>query len=392
MRAGSSEAMRKETVTLAYAVEDFFDVAKNLKGFSNATISSYRADFNQFGKFLDRQKTGLLDVSTITSATIEDFCLELLQEKKLHINSVHRKKDALSSLFRHCKKRGWLDINPVERVDIAPKKKTVRKVLLNEHQTRNFILTSVRVKGYRLETIRAVKLSLCLTGMRNSEIRKLNWEAVDLNENIITVYSSKNTAKKGNPDDIDRQIPICTILKHALVAIQVDDSGPVFRNNRGTRLTKDAMKSIVQRASQSVDTKISITPHGFRHSLASNLEKIGAVQSDLAYLLGHKHNSTTSGYIHSNLDRIAEFIERFSKMVMDEKLNESENMEHRFSINEREDSCTHGKQFEPNCNRSERRDIVLDLHTVIAAERIWNEIHGEKPMPASFLLGYAFRP
>ena len=55
--------------------------------------------------------------------------------------------------------------------------------------------------------------------------------------------------------------------------IQVDDSGPVFRNNRGTRLTNDAMKSIVQRASQSVDTKISITPHGFRHSLASNLEK-----------------------------------------------------------------------------------------------------------------------
>ena len=62
---------------------------------------------------------------------------------------------------------------------------------------------------------------------------------------------------------------------------------------------------------------------------------------------------------------------------MDEKLNESENMEHRFSINEREDSCTHGKQFEPNCNRSERRDIVLDLHTVIAAKEYGTKYTGK---------------
>jgi site-specific recombinase XerD len=394
MKAGSSEAKKKESVTLAYAIEDYLDLAKNLKGFSDTTISSYGSDFKQFHEFLTKKGSDTTDISTITPADIEDFCLALKNERHLCVNSIHRKKDSLSSLLKHAVKRKWVDDNPVESVEIERKKKSVRNVFLDWQQTKKFIIADARVKGYSPPTLRAVRMTLCFAGARNSEIRKLDWENIDFSLSLIRIFNSKNTDLKCNPDGLDRSIPICTHLRDALLEIR-SDTGPVFRNIRGTRLTKDAMKSLVARSAKYIESKTPITPHCLRHSLSSNLEKIGATRSDIALILGHSPGTVTDGYVHSSQERIAELIENFSLNVMKEKLNENaEKNEDGFSCQQSGGFNTQIKNLSPNFDIQERkrRDIVIDIEKVSEAERVWNEIHGEKPMPASFLLGYAFRP
>lgn len=384
MKVRSPEIEKTEGITLDDAVDDYFRITKNLRGFSNATISSYRTDFSQFARFLEKQKIGTLDVAAITPAQIEDFCLGLL-EKKMSINTVHRKKDSLSSLFKHCVKRDWIVNNPVEKVEISRKRKNTRKVFLNKQQVQRFIAADVRIKGYSASTLKAVKIALCFTGLRNQELRKLNWENIDFDKNLIRIFDSKNTNRKSNPDNLDREVPICTCLRNALKEIEAIE-GPVFKNSKGTVITKDALKSLVGRSAQSIEVKISLTPHGLRHSLSSNLEKEGATQSDIALLLGHIPNSTTEGYVHSNLERISELLEEYSVSVME--VGTDENMDDK----EGNFIRVNKEHPEPSCDIQRRRNIIINCHEIIDAERVWNEINGDKCMPASFLLGYILKP
>ncbi len=395
MIVNGTEINNSDTVSLTNAIEDYFLIIENLKGFSRATISSYKTDFKQFSEFLER-RNNLSNINSITTAQIEDFCLNLLKEKRLHINSVHRKKDSLSSLFKHCVKRGWADSNPVEKVEIARKKKNVRKVFLDHHHIKGFIMADVRVKGYSYATLKSIKMALCFTGMRNQEIRKLNWEDIDLEKNVIRVFDSKNTDKKNNPDNLDREIPICTCLRNALLEIQ-EDKGPVFKSNTGITITKDALKALVDRSAKQTKLEISLTPHGLRHSFSSNLEKNGATLSDIAFVLGHKPDSTTSGYVHSSLNRIAGLIEKFSSSVMEEKLDNSGQINKKDSVelNPNEHSRHHREMSTQDyihsagrCDKQEQKSIKISLQKISEAERIWNEFNGDKSMPANFLLGY----
>lgn len=380
----------KDKVSLTSAIEDYFHITKNLKNYSDATIASYRTDFNQFEKFLESNGDDSTDITTITPALIEDFCLGLL-EKKLSINSVHRKKDALSSLFRHCVKRGWIDRNPVEQVEIARKKKNVREVFLDRQEIIRFIEADIKIKGYNNATLRAAKIALCFTGMRNSELRKLDWENIDFHNNTIRIYDSKNSNRKGHPDNLDREVPICTCLKNALYEIRAD-SGPVFKNNKGKAITKDALANLVKRAAQSIELKKPLTPHALRHNLSSNLEKLGGTQSDMALLLGHAPSSTTSGYIHSSLERISKLVEDFSTSVMEEKANmHLVKYKDEFNFNEIDVPAAHEEKTCVNTGMLGRKDVVIDLCIISEAEKVWNEINGEKSMPASFLLGYVLR-
>lgn len=387
MKESNTETKSKDTISLDFAIGEYFNIAKNLKNYSDATISSYRADFNQFKKFLESNGDDSTDITTITPALIEDFCLGLL-EKKLSINSVHRKKDALSSLFRHCVKRRWIDRNPVEQVQLARKKKSVRQVFLDRQQIKKFIMADARVKGYSNLTLLAVKMTLCFTGVRNQELRKLNWEDIDFDLNIIRIFNSKNTDKKGNSDGLDREIPICSHLRTALKKIQAD-TGPVFRNIKGTRITKDALAALVERSSRFIKTKLPLTPHCLRHSLSSSMEKVGACHSDVALVLGHRPDGTTSGYIHSSIDRVAELIEKLSESVIEEKNDDYEEKNGDvFNNQQRGVSCTPQKFSGISSDVQKRRNIVISIEKVSEAEKIWCEINGDKCMPASFLIGY----
>jgi len=394
------EIEKFDTIGFTDATKDYLKIIDGLKDFSKGTISSYRTDFNQFKEFLERQKIGSLNVAIITPGHIEDFCLELLKERRLHINSVHRKKDSLSSFFRHCVKRGWILRNPVEQVEIARKKKNVRKVFLDEQDIREFILSTVTVKGYDAQTLRAVKMTLCFTGMRNSEIRKLNWEHIDLDKNLIKIFDSKNTNKKSNPDNLDREVPICSSLRDALVGMK-SDTGPVFKNIKGIRITKDAVKGLVDRSSKCIKTKISITPHCMRHNFSSHLEKNGATLSDIALALGHRPDGTTSGYIHSNLNRIQKLIEKFSKNIIESNLDENwVKTEEDFVqlkprdelISKQDKNPWYEKQSDDSCNKQEQRNITIDPKKINEAEVIWNQLNGDQCMPANFLLGYLLSP
>ena len=92
---------------------------------------------------------------------------------------------------------------------------------------------------------------------------------------------------------------------------------PVFRNGRGTPLTRDGVAYIIAKyVRRAAETRPGlrrhrVTPHVLRHSCAVALLQAGVDVSVIRDYLGHASIATTSRYITTNLQMKREVLQAF---------------------------------------------------------------------------------
>ena len=114
--------------------------------------------------------------------------------------------------------------------------------------------------------------------------------------------------------DKQRLVPISAMARER-IQLYLDERRSRYRdeilflNNRGERLTRVMIFTIIKQAAQraSIDKKIS--PHTFRHSFATHLLQGGASIRQVQELLGHENIVTTEIYTHLNTDHLRETLE-----------------------------------------------------------------------------------
>lgn len=352
------------------AVKEYFEINTKLAGMAAGTVEAYRSDFRDFLRFLDvRDKTR---VEEITTADVNAYLLSL-RKRSLKISTVHRRKNALSSLLGFCVQQGWTDSNPVLRVKLQPKPRASRNVVLSDEEVRAFLKSQATYRTVDASTIEAVKALMVFTGLRCSEIVNADWRHVDLERALLTVYNSKNTLRKGLPDGKDRDIPLCTFVLKALNALPRRE-GPLLQTKRGRRLTTDAVEEVVSRLSRAVGLERggkALTPHCFRHNLASQLVAHGYSEADVSALLGHKAASVTQAYIHSTFERLREAVQAY------------------------DDAITVGHMASTAETSTQEPEVQKGLISVGLVDEVLKEAHrwwlllsGDTPVPEPFLIGF----
>lgn len=356
------------TMTFEEAIEAYFEVGVVLRGMAAGTVEAYRCDFRDFSRFLESQGVG--EVREITTAVINAYLLRL-RKRGLSLSTVHRRKNALSSLLSFCARQGWVDSNPAESVMLQTKPRTVRNVVLSDEDVRTFLETDVTYRSVDSLTVMAIKSILVFTGLRCSEIVKADWAHVNLNSGLLTVFNSKNTARKGLPEGKDRDIPLCQTVIQALNALSYRQ-GPLLQTKGGLRLGVDALREIVARLSQASRLEYDhkpLTPHCFRHNLASQLVSRGYSEADVAALLGHKPGTVTQAYIHSTIERLREAVQKY-----DDAITSKEGTEDRTAL------TSPGTGHLPNA-------FVRQMNAYDDAMRWWSMV-ASGPVSDEFLLGF----
>jgi integrase/recombinase XerD len=86
----------------------------------------------------------------------------------------------------------------------------------------------------------------------------------------------------------------------------------IFLNQeRGTALSRMAIWNIIQEYAKAAKIEKRITPHTFRHSIATHLLEGGADLRIVQELLGHADISTTEIYTHVDRSYLIEVHRRF---------------------------------------------------------------------------------
>ena len=144
---------------------------------------------------------------------------------------------------------------------------------------------------------------LYYAGLRVSEVRKIRWEDIDFEREIIHVKQSKG--------EKERMVFLHKKLKNILKEYGLRSNGYVLISERGGIYSERTIQQIVKNIAKKADITKKVTPHVLRHSFATHLLEGGADIRYIQKLLGHKSLRTTQIYTHvasRDIKKLAELL------------------------------------------------------------------------------------
>ena len=271
------------------------------RGLSKNTISAYRRDIERFISEGD-----VLDLTKVTSSELENF-ISHSRSRGLAESSVARSVVAVRNAVEFtCKEAKTLnnikDIKPPKIKMRLPKALTISEI--------DSLLNTAKSSG-NPDAIResAILELLYGTGARISEVVSLNISDV-IKFDGGEVSSLRLTGKGGKT----RVVPVGRFAREALDQYLVrvrpglisKDREALFLNDRGGRLSRQSMWTIVSQTAKRANISVDVSPHSLRHSYATHLLDGGADVRVVQELLGHSSVTTTQIYTLVTIDKLRE--------------------------------------------------------------------------------------
>ena len=278
-------------------VEEFLTHLASARRLSPHTVRAYTRDLRDLCRFLDEHRPGWA-WSTVDRMDLRGF-LGWLRRRELAPRTQRRKLSAVRSFLGFLHRTERLEANPAALLSGARGERRLPVHLSAADVRRVFDLAEVRAaEGDPLARRDLVVLELLYgSGLRLSELGRLDWDAIDLDRSRVRVWG-----KGGKERIVPLTAPAVTALRRWMV--HSPPPGPVLRNNKGTRLSNRGVQRTVERCVRRLPGTESVSPHALRHSFATHLLDAGADLMAVKELLGHASLSTTRIYLHTSREHL----------------------------------------------------------------------------------------
>lgn len=281
---------------------------------SEHTIRSYSTAFVQLGEYMYEEHgigPASLAFEDLTLETLSSFFEWLHSKRELSVSSVNVRMGALRSFARYVQfsSPGSLDFCIVALSFKAKKcKETGIKFISRE------AMTAVINEGARSSLRDQALLQLLYaSGARESEFIGIDTGDVHLGKRgsraRIELFGKGKKARTITVDKKTTEILRAYIAKYA-----PDPCGPLFFNRYRKRLSPSGLKHIVAKYGTIVKERDSrllgmdITPHVFRHSIATHMLRAGVTLEFLRLFLGHESIETTRIYAKVDPEAVSEAV------------------------------------------------------------------------------------
>ena len=287
-------------------VLDFLAYLEFERGLSRNTLSAYRTDLLQLGRFLAERDR---EAGTATAADLSDFLADLAQgdgdgREPCSTATIHRKAACLRSFYRHLRREDLIEDDPAARLETPQRGKKLPEVLGYAEVQR--LLAQPRGDEPTDVRDRALLELMYASGLRASEAISLEVGDVDMQQGVVRARG------KGSKE---RLVPVGA---KAIAAVRVylssgrprlvgdSDERKLFLNFRGGPLTRQGLYKIVLRHAKSAGLDGRMSPHTLRHSFATHLLTGGCDLRSVQEMLGHADLSTTQLYTHLSGEELKE--------------------------------------------------------------------------------------
>ncbi|MEW5288537.1 site-specific integrase [Erwinia papayae] len=292
-----------------------------------ATEWSYRKVVKTFTEFCGDD----INPEHITRMDILKWRRHVLVEQKLSKRTWNNKVSHMRAIFNHAisHKLTSHEDNPFSMVVVRPdikRKKTLtdeqikkaclvmeRKIMEEERGTHEHRANALKPAWFWMTVIDTLRY----TGMRQNQLLHIRLCDVDLKNGVI------NLCPEGSKNHREHRVPVTDRLRPGLAVLHARsvDKGAkpedqLFNINRftykknvqGKNMDHPPLRSFFRRLSRECGCIIS--PHRFRHTIATDLMKRPERSlNDVQMLLGHSSLAVTLEYVEANIDNLRKNLE-----------------------------------------------------------------------------------
>ncbi len=159
--------------------------------------------------------------------------------------------------------------------------------------------------------VRAMVLFMFRTGVRVSELCALRRRDVDLEAGTAGIYRAKGGKSRTVHFDVETAGAIVAYWQTRGDQVRGSGAYPAFSGRDkagepGTAISPRTVEHIVAELCKYLGIESEVTPHSFRHGLATELVRRRVRESTVQTILGHASPQTTRIYVHQSGLEVAE--------------------------------------------------------------------------------------
>lgn len=239
------------------------------------TIATYKRELEKYQEWLQKKNC---DIHHITKNDIQSYII-FLEQKQKSLATIDKTIGAIRTFAKFLEKPELvfgIKIKPVE------KKEDIETLSSNEYAV---LLNKVKEEG-NLRNI-AIVYILLHTGIRVSELCKLNWSNVDFIKNELIVQ--RNDEERFIPLSKDTRIH----LKNYLQSHTSKEA--LFITKSGERITERSVQYMLK--------KYDVNPNKLRHTFCQRLIDSNVELEIVSRFAGHKDINVTKRYVKPELNK-----------------------------------------------------------------------------------------
>jgi integrase len=314
-------------VTIATAVEMFFGDMR----LAPRSKKTYRHGIEKFLRHIEQHEgvdPASAPVTAITADHVTSFASMIVPDdirSPEEVSQMRTAQNNLSAVRKFCAYIAAYDLHPALatdrlRVRIAammprftpppPDVKLSDLERIVDHLRTQQPLEKPHLELRRLK-VRAMILFLFRTGVRVSELCALRRRDVDLADGTAHIFRAKGG--KSRTVHFDAETADALVLYWQMREDEARGSGPlpVFsgRDKPGTAgspISPRTVEHIVAELCRDLAIETDITPHSFRHGLATEMVRRRVRESTVQTILGHASPQTTRIYVHKTALEVAD--------------------------------------------------------------------------------------
>jgi site-specific recombinase XerD len=301
---------------LSTGIRRFLEHLEVEKNCSKLTVRNYQHYLEVLRAYLISEGNSNPQVSDINQEVVRKFRLYLSRQSglggEMKIVTQGYYVIALRSFLKWLIKNDYEVMQP-EKIDVPKNKDHSLKFLNNEQIERllNQPILSTKV-GIR---DRAILELLFSTGLRVSELTRLNRDQINLNTREFGVIGKGGKARvvyisKRAAIYIDKYLKTRSD-KYRPLFIRYGGKKEIINEDEKMRLSPRSVERMVKHYVRLAKLPVDATPHTLRHSMATDLLRSGADIRSVQEMLGHKNIATTQIYTHVTDARLREVHEKF---------------------------------------------------------------------------------
>lgn len=276
----------------------FYDHSAYIKGYAKPTLKRYRQVINYYSRF-----AGIIEIEEVNDDNVTNLFYHGRTDRNWSANTFINYHKSLMVFFRWCCKNGYMENNPIKKIECPKLNKKLPEKLTKQQAMR--LLEVAYNCPYRFKFLRyrnhAIFATFLYTGIRKGELLNLKYTDMDLENRTLFVRQGKGSK--------DRIIPLSyklvEILERYLVERRrLQKTCPEFfaSLNRNMGFKDIGLRRLVIKIRDA--SGIKFTAHKLRHTFATLMLEGGCDIFSLSKMMGHNDLKTTAIYLSASAEHL----------------------------------------------------------------------------------------